>query len=490
MKPSPSLTLAGLAHRASLPAAPFYLALSTGESLLIKRVFRFLPGRRLTALARRQDTPVVAKVFFRPGHWRRHLRREMQGIAALQSAAVPTPTVLQSIDGANGGAFLLEYLDGGRTLLDIAGGQTSKTTDGRERVHAVRQAASLIGRCHRNGLWQQDAHLDNFMLHDGRLYLLDGAAVRRSAIRLKILFRFKARRNLALFFAQFPAFMDEVDSSSLSDLLAVYQAESGMGFLHASFQKHVDAARRRRLRRYERKLFRSTSAHRAIRRRDGFLVYRRDLDSPGLHELAENPDRAINEGRILKRGNTSTVAEVTLDGAAYVLKRYNIKNFRHGLRLLLRPSRARRSWRNGLLLGMLGIATPRPCLMLEQRRLWLLRRRAYLLCEKVEGPTLESLIHENKASAAIDTALQQLKKVLAIFERHRISHGDMKASNFILSPDGGLHLLDLDAMTHHRTRHRHRRLLQKDHHRLLKNFNGSTHLPALPSQEIFDAGKG
>jgi hypothetical protein len=91
---------------------------------------------------------------------------------------------------------------------------------------------------------------------------------------------------------------------------------------------------------------------------------------------------------LLKDGNSSTVAVIKIDKKNYVVKRYNIKGFWHGVSRAFRPSRAYNSWRNALLLEMLGIATAHPYLFLEQRRLWLFRGRAYYLCEYIPADDL------------------------------------------------------------------------------------------------------
>ena len=69
----------------------------------------------------------------------------------------------------------------------------------------------------------------------------------------------------------------------------------------------------------------------------------------------------------LKRGRTATLARVEVNGRQLVIKRYNIKGPVHALSRSWRPSRAWHSWLEGHRLNFLGIATPRPLALVEQR---------------------------------------------------------------------------------------------------------------------------
>jgi hypothetical protein len=75
------------------------------------------------------------------------------------------------------------------------------------------------------------------------------------------------------------------------------------------------------------------------------------------------------------------------EGRALLIKRYNLKNLRHALGRLWRPSRAWHSWREAHRLLFFDIPTPRPLALIEER-CGPLRRRAWLICEYCPGPNL------------------------------------------------------------------------------------------------------
>jgi tRNA A-37 threonylcarbamoyl transferase component Bud32 len=120
----------------------------------------------------------------------------------------------------------------------------------------------------------------------------------------------------------------------------------------------------------------------------------------------------------------------------------------HAIGRLFRKSRAAISWSNAHRLTLLGIATPKPIALLEQRRLTWLRGKAYFLSEFVDAPDVKNYftLTTNKERRA-----ESVKQIVLLFYRLyllNISHGDMKASN-IKVLDNKPMLIDLDSMRQH-----------------------------------------
>jgi tRNA A-37 threonylcarbamoyl transferase component Bud32 len=140
----------------------------------------------------------------------------------------------------------------------------------------------------------------------------------------------------------------------------------------------------------------------------------------------------------------------------------------------MQPSRAHHTWRNAWMLEMLGIATPHPFLMLEERVLWLFRRRAYFLMEKVPAANLIDQLESGDATPG--EVAESFEKLFQILHAYRISHGDMKATNFIFS-DQKLYVLDLDAMRRHKSQSRFDTASARDLARFQQNWKGSEFEP-------------
>lgn len=472
-----TLSCANLASMGRDIPTPFQLSIAEaqGQSILeIESILRIVPGRRLVALARWRDSQVIVKLFFHASRWKRNLLRDLNGINLLRKAEMPTPAILlqTTTEDSRGGVLIIEYLQQGTTLGTLLESAANEA----EIDDVMKLAVKTIALCHQAGLWQKDIHLGNFMLAAGVVYLLDGGDIKANGEQLdeKI-----ARQNLALFFAQFSPIFDE----KVAALLQEYQ-------LHAAapvdveldrFRSEIKQSRRLRLAKFERKLFRSTTANRSEQASNQFCVYDRSIHSPELDRFIRDPDSFISEDKLLKQGNSSTVALVEIGGREFVLKRYNIKNFWHGLSRMIRPSRAHHSWRNASVLEMLGVATPHPYLFLEERVFWIFRRRAYFLCEHIPAQDLGTQWRngadgndpdEGVNKTVIKEVVDLFRRLLSVMNDYNISHGDMKATNFIIT-DNQLYVLDLDAMRRHESRKVFSQKFTADLARFQKNWVAS-----------------
>ncbi|MEZ5490055.1 MAG: lipopolysaccharide kinase InaA family protein [Gammaproteobacteria bacterium] len=475
--------LVGLEHDAGTPLTVTLLPAVADTSappepveLAISRILRLLPGKRLVGVAHWQNRAVIIKLFYHRRRWSRHLQRELAGYALTEQCVLPVPQVLASgnLAGHKGGYLISEYLSEG-VGLDSLVDEHAMDLD----TH-VRQALGLIARCHQQGLWQQDIHLGNFMALDGTMYLLDSAEFKSENPGM-LLSEAQRLSNLALFFAQFSVYRDP----RVRVMVEAYNSElPGNGAIAdiTNLQALIRQARERRLDKYQSKLFRETSAFHVEHRRDRRLLCNRKIMSEEFRDFLQNPDSYLEQGTLLKGGNTTTVGQVAVGGTDYVLKRYNIKNRLHGLRRMLRASRASRSWRSGLVLEMLGVTTARPLLMLEKRQAWYLRRESYILYELVKGQTVPEVLGSAGLSPQVrDRIFESFGQFLEVLRRYMISHGDLKASNFIYANDE-LVLLDLDATTRHSLRLTFRRAFRKDLERFLKNFSEDSGLHHLRGQ--------
>src|SRR5690606_3029304 len=172
------------------PPVPFLLELpGEGSALVIQRILRHLSGQRLVFRADLAGEDLLVKLFFR----RRDYCRESAGLERLHHRGVPSPALRWR--GRYGEAWLLatEFLRGAHSLAGRL-----EAADSPADVGAV---LGLLGRLHRAGLIQRDAHLDNFLICGSAAYAIDGAGIRRAGARAQ-------RANLALLLAQFPSAWD------------------------------------------------------------------------------------------------------------------------------------------------------------------------------------------------------------------------------------------------------------------------------------------
>lgn len=460
----PLTNAAALRAAGRMPAVPFGVALADGRGLTMRRLLRVLPGKRIVGEAGFDGRRVLAKLFVAPGS-ERHWRQEADGVAALKTAGIPTPTLLASSALAGGGHVVLtEFFDGAVSLAEAWQGVADRPAGDRTALAVLVPAVILLARMHAAGLAQGDLHLGNFLLHEGGLRVIDGDSVSAAG---RPLTADEASANLGMLLAQLPAAWDDAAAA----LLDAYRAAGGVAIDAARLRAEIARVRDWRVRDYLAKSVRDCTLFAVERRPTRFTaVVRAAADR--LAPLLRDPDGALAAGVRLKSGNTCTVAKVAADGGDLVVKRYNLKSVGHALSRLWRPSRAWHSWREGHRLALYGIATPAPLALVEER-LGPLRRRAWLVNEFCPGVNLaEHLAADREPPAAEGAAITALFATLA---RLRISHGDLKASN-LLWHAGRVWLIDLDACTQHRSEAAWRRAWRRDRARLVRNWPAASAL--------------
>ncbi len=427
--------------------APSAITLEDGHELIVDRWLRILPGKRLTGIGRWNGQTVLAKLFVAKRGSARHWQRECRGIDNLKAYDLPTPKLLASgrLEGA--GYFVLtEYLEGARSPDATAPDEPGSVFE-------------TVGRMHARGILQEDVHLGNFLLKEGGLYIIDGDAIRPTSSDRERL------DNLALLFAQLP--LADCHPMQVGLLAAYCRGNPKFVVDAAQLNASIARAREARLADYLDKCLRDCSLFKVTKRADRFSALAR-AEADFLAPLIADPDAWLEQGIPLKRGRSATLAMVELEGRKLVIKRYNIKSARHALSRAWRPSRAWHSWVEGHRLNFLGIATPRPLALIE-RRLGPLRGRAWLITEYCEGPNLQTRLAahaENGVPAEVKEAIRKLFEQLAAA---RISHGDLKATNFLCRGDE-LVVLDLDALRQHDSEAAWRKAWQKDRARFLRNW--------------------
>jgi len=260
----------------------------------------------------------------------------------------------------------------------------------------------------------------------------------------------------------------------LPSLLTVYaQARSWANAPDSHhMQKKIAAIRRRVVSKYvDYKVFRECTDIKVTRTRGQFQAISRPYGSSLLGHALENLDPLLEaaQSQRLKSGNTCTVALAEIDNRKVVVKRYNVKNFWHGLGRALRQSRAAISWSNAHRLQMHEIATASPVALVE-RRYGFIRRQAYFVAEYIDAPD----IHDFFAKAEVDETQKRIvaNNVAQLFYKLnllKISHGDFKATNVKVVGDQPL-LIDLDSMRQHKWPWLFERSHLRDLRRFLRNW--------------------
>ena len=376
---------------------------------------------------------------------------EERGHAAFVRAGVATPSLIARGTLTDGGeALLFEFLDGAHPISEAD----------------LLQTIPILAQLHAHGVVQNDLHLGN-LLHDVRgLFLVDGGSVSGMGTDKPLSLR-ASIRNLALFLARF-GIRAESKFVAAWHTYAVARSFKRIDADGRALIEAVHRARRARVRTHLRKVLRESSEFHSERRFNRFLVCDRASFEGNVAALIEDIDTQFERGLVIEAGNTATVARLTIDGAAFVITRYDIKSWRQRLTCLWRPTGAQRAWQNAHRLRLLGIPTLPPVALMEHR-FGPLRGRAYLVMRDLDGIDLRERFGRGH--------IEPLVALFADLSHAGLVHGNTKATNFI-DVSGVIHLMDLNAMRAPWTKRGVRRGAAEDLERFVANWPESTTIRA------------
>lgn len=458
---------------------PFELRVVTEKGIkqvMCRKIFRLLPGKRLVALGECDNESAVIKVFLGRANCR-HLTKERQGVEAIAGAGVRTPELkwVGELEDGNGRVLAFEYLKDAVGLDDLWQGSSSEG----ERIDILSRIVITMARLHNAGICQQDIHLANFLLCKDKLHTIDGGGI-ETKFQGENLSESRSLANLALFFAQFYARHDELVKIVFPAYEVTRNWES-----HSSRNDRllVEIQKRRSTRKkhYLDKTVRECTRFVCTSDLYSYQVCERSAYTKPMQQLLSDPDALIERGKLLKNGKSSTVALVEVSGKLLVIKRYNIKNFWHGIKRVFRRSRAWISWCNAHRMEFLGIPAMKPVAMME-KRYGPLCFTAYFVSEFVDAPdAIKCLAKKDQPNGE----MEQIAALLKDMSEAKISHGDLKATNFLMAATGPV-IIDLDGMKEHKSEHSFHRAFGKDLRRFLDNW---VEYPDLSNQFAHVLGK-
>jgi tRNA A-37 threonylcarbamoyl transferase component Bud32 len=431
------------------------------EGLLCTALLRVIPGRRKVYEAMWNDKSVIAKVFSHKFSARRHLKREWRGLSFLASRGLSAPKPLfygQTEDKR--WAVVVEKIADSSTVLDVF----KETQDPDKELDLLVSVCKELAKQHSKGVLQEDLHLGNFLLRGDNVFTLDAG-------QMRFLRREAGRKSSISQLAMLASCLPDTNTESISTLCKEYFNARRWRLGKSdqiSFQKQLAVHRKRTLRKGLKKCLRTSKRNLRVKTGRYIAVFDRDFCQEAKPpDFIKQIDALMDEGQILKNGNTCYLSHLMWNGKDVVVKRYNHKGFIHSLRHTIKRSRARRGWLHGHRLAMLDIATPKPLAYIEQLKKKLVWK-SYLVTEYVEGQKLyDFLRNSNIAEEQRSIAMRQVQNLLDKIGKYRITHGDLKHTNILIT-DNGPTITDLDGMKVHKWNWAYKISRAKDFRRFTK----------------------
>ncbi|MHC4527213.1 MAG: lipopolysaccharide kinase InaA family protein [Planctomycetota bacterium] len=398
--------------------------------------------------------PVIAKFFAHPLKAKHHMRKEWRGLEMLTERAVRSPKPLFCGQSDQGGwVVVTEKIADTQTAKEI----WDRATGDDEKVHLLCLISRELAGHHSKGILQKDLHLGNFLVLGERALVLDPARIRFLAGPVG---KNQALAQLAWLLSFLPG-----EDDTLAKIYEQYCQARDWEFTKAQMSllaKKLLQARKSAVKHVLKRCVRTNRRHQRFRYGRWYgLAGRAFFEKVDVQKLVGDIDRVMEDGQILKRGNTCFVSKIELAGVQTVVKRYNHKGIIHSLRHSIKGSRARRCWLHAHRLGVLHIGTPRPLAYFEEYRgpiLW----KSYLITEYVGGQRLYDVLRERTISEQRrSSAVRQVEQILEKLGEYRITHGDLKHTNILLTETGPV-LTDLDGLRVHECRWLYRIQRRKD----------------------------
>jgi tRNA A-37 threonylcarbamoyl transferase component Bud32 len=440
------------------------LSIDGAPDIKCRELLRVLPERRWVLLAEWGGLAVVVKVFS-GRQSKKYSHRDARGARWMKEVGLNTPALLWQGVSSEFAAQVLIYAEVPHSEnADLSYVKGNSDT----RLKLMLDLARVLAQQHAADLVQTDLHLKNFLLAEGKVWSLDGDGIQQISLSKR-----QAYQQLAELISKMYV-LDQHDW--VSQLLAEYNSVRcwQQTILPATVLAWAKQMKVREVDRYvTRKIFRTCSDVTWVQNNQSAQAIS-TASGLGLTDLYAL-EVAMNAGKMLKPGNTCTVVHTQLQDQSVVIKRYNIKNWLHGLSRVWRPSRAAASWRNAHRLQYFGMLTPQPILMYEQR-FYGMRRSAYFVSAYSPWPDALTFFQKCSDINMRERVIHQLVTLCYQWFLLKISHGDMKASNLKITDQGEIVVIDLDSMQQHHYIQIALRAHAKDIRRLLQNWKAETSL--------------
>ena len=336
---------------------------------------------------------------------------------------------------------------------------------GADRKQITSSLARFVKDLHRKGVVHHDFHWGNILIDAGtkeaiRWYLMD-------LHRAKLKTRLHDRQRVNNLAALNTAFRYTTRKTERLRFLALYAQgdkrwEKRLHYFARLIENSSDRMIRKNWHKQERRCLKhnryfvpfSSSAYR------GFM--RRDVSSPGLLQLLQDPGRAFLSAGCVSVKDSRTTSSCTLPvetagGAAELfIKRYNYQNSLYAFKNLFRRSRAKRAWKTAQGLQSRNIPTPLPIAYVERRRARVLRE-SFFIARKVDDSIPLSMLcrdagagAKGEHAAGKKTLIHRAAVLVRMMHERGIWHRDLKAANILVQKAPGdnpqLYLTDLDSI--------------------------------------------
>lgn len=477
---------------------PITITLPEGD-FTINKCLRILPNRRIVFQAVNSiEKPVLIKIFINEKKYIKDYNLILNGYKLLQNAKLLTPTIISSkLDEINKLSYIIyEVIESIESIESTA--QQSKPDNHHKHYIAA------IAKLHKNHLYQEDLHLNNFILNNKKMYYLDTSSL---YLKNNFLVNKQASKNFALFLAQLDLAYYHAWPMYIKYYLQclVTNISNNTVTLIKYIDKQANKKLNQKITRFLLKTQRDCSDFKVVKAKNVWGVANRknyNVNMSFFDKFLTDPQKFITQYNIktLKQGSKSHVYLINYNNQNLVIKYYLPGSFINQIAktvksFFIRP-RCLNSWRNSNLLRHMNIATPHPIACFIFKKYFLMNQSFFIMDYSEDYKTFADIIGDNPQNdfdvknINWDNLADSLINLLNNFKIMRILHQDLKTVNLGLD-NNQLKVIDLDAMRIFKSdlisRLIYNYLADKDINRLLRCFKNNQEFSMLLKNKALQA---
>ncbi len=385
-------------------------------------------------------------------------RLEFTRLQLLQRAKIPAPHAVALLMGMkigrrSGDAVILDAIEPAIQLDALLGELELRAEEIPNHRELAAQIRDLVHQLALAKLGHDDLHLGNFILHEGKLFLLDGYAVHEDGLRLNDLLLLGHSVGRYATLTDLRRGWDELGPPSPMPTRNPVAAKLSNAWLWRITAEN----------RYFGKIssgpwngfFFKQDKHPRPWSDASRLQIDRENWTTALPQLLADMEQ--DRLPVIKRSKSGDVlsADVKLGGRTMpiIIKRPRRRYWYRYINEIGRGARARRAWKKAWNLIVRNVPTAWPLLLLEKRKFGYVTD-CLIVFERVPGRTLSSENLDAIEPARRDQLFRRIGRLLRKIEQFGFSHFDAKASNWIVRPDEkrgpGPVLIDVDGIRRRR----------------------------------------
>ncbi len=383
--------------------------------------------------------PEKANRWRRIGHGGSLAMREFLRLQWLQKAGVPSArahSVLMglNINGERGDAVLIEAIEPSINLLDLVVDAHMRGTDVPNHRQLVLQMIDLLKAMGRAGLGHDDLHIGNFLVREGKLYLIDAYPVHKRGILMKDVEAlagsasgFVTRTDLQRGWnelgpgGKLPARNKAAARAVRKQMKRIWGDNKYFGRLRDRNWSGVCFKKAKLPRRWAKF---SQSRFETAQWLDAWRTLLGKIESDQLTVLKRSRSGDVLEGELIVGGKPLPV----------IVKRPRRKYWFRYINEIGRGARARRAWLKSWRCIFRDIPCAWPLLLMEKRTLGY-ATDAIIVFEKVKGQMLSELDLDQLETADRRSLFHRCGALLRRLESWGLYHWDAKSTNWIIRTD-------------------------------------------------------